>query len=58
MIQLNYDISMPESCFNCPLVDEEFHYCHGRLCSTAWECDAYKEKCPSWCPLTEVSNET
>lgn len=51
MIRIDFDIDMPQSCDYCPLLDEEFHYCHGRLCSTAWECDDYKTKRPEWCPL-------
>ena len=51
MIRIDFDIEMPQSCDDCPLQDEEFHYCHGRLCSAAWECDEYKEKRPQWCPL-------
>ncbi len=57
MIQINLDIKMPRSCKDCPLRDEEFHYCHGCLCSLAWECDNYKEARPEWCPLIEVRKE-
>ena len=58
MIKLEFDISMPKACIDCPLQDEEFRYCHGRLCSTAWECNAYYEIRPNWCPLIEVQDET
>ena len=46
MIKLELDISMPKACIDCPLQDEEFHYCHGRLCSAAWECENYEEARP------------
>lgn len=58
MIKLEFDIPMPKACIDCPLKDEEFHYCHGRLCSAAWECDNYEEARPRWCPLIEVQDET
>ena len=57
MIKLELDIPMPKACIDCPLQDEEFHYCHGRLCSAAWECENYEEARPKWCPLIEVKEE-
>lgn len=54
MIRLELDTDMPQGCDYCPLMDEEFHYCHGKLCNLAWECDDYKEVRPEWCPLLEV----
>lgn len=58
MIKIEFDIDLPKGCHYCPLPDEEFNYCHGRLCSSAWECDNYDEIRPEWCPLIEVKNET
>ena len=58
MIKIEFDKEMPQGCDYCSLMDEEFHYCHGRLCSVAWECDDYYEIRPNWCPLIEVKNET
>lgn len=57
MIQLNIDINIPNGCNYCPLQDEEFHYCHGRLCSSAWECEEYSEERPFWRPLKEIKDE-
>jgi len=54
MIRIELDIKLPQSCEDCPFQDEEFHYCHGKLCNLAWECDDYKEARPEWCPLLEV----
>jgi len=54
MIRIDLDIKMPDSCDDCPLQDEEFYYCHGRLCSAAWECSDYRNTRPEWCPLLEV----
>ena len=58
MITIKFDIELPKGCGYCPLVDEEFNYCHGTLCGAAWECDNYDEIRPKWCPLVEVKDET
>ena len=59
MIKIEYDMKMPKSCAACPLIDEEFDYCHGHIEYKAWElADLYiqdKVK-PDWCPLIEVDN--
>lgn len=54
MIRIDLDARMPQGCDYCSLIDEEFHYCHGRLGGAAWECNDYKETRPEWCPLTEI----
>ncbi len=49
-------MNMPKNCQDCPLFDEEFYYCHGRLQYEAWEVkDIYKQhpSRPDWCPLME-----
>ena len=59
MLQINYDMDMPKTCSECPLIDEEFYYCHGRKEYSVWEVqDIYRHDLdrPSWCPLIEVNN--
>ena len=59
MIQINYDMKMPDNCWDCPLVDEEFNCCHGHNQYIAWELDKYnKGGKPDWCPLVEVRYES
>ena len=60
MIQINFDIPMPESCISCPLYDDEFDYCHGHIGDNlAWELADYRyEGKPNWCPLIEVNNDS
>ena len=57
MIRIEYDMKMPESCAECPLIDDEFYYCHGHIEYKSWEVeDIYKcdKTRPDWCPLIEV----
>ena len=59
MLQINYDMNMPKTCSECPLVDEEFYYCHGHKEYNVWEVqDIYRYDLdrPFWCPLIEVNN--
>ena len=37
MIRIELDMEIPISCSTCPLVDEEFYYCHGKRDYNAWE---------------------
>lgn len=54
MIRINLNIDMPQSCNSCPLQDDEFDYCHGKVGGNAWECSDYGKIRPEWCPLVEV----
>lgn len=56
MIRIEYDIELPKNCFDCPLLDDEFNYCHGHVKENkAWELDDYQYNGkPDWCPLIEV----
>ena len=56
MIRIEYNIELPKDCYACPLIDDEFDYCHGHLEAKAWELsDTIKDhKRPDWCPLIEV----
>ena len=62
MIRIEFDIELPKNCYTCPLIDDEFDYCHGHLEAKAWElADNYIKGTnrPNWCPLIEVKeNET
>lgn len=43
MIRIEYDMKMPESCAECPLIDDEFYYRHGHIEYKSWEVeDIYK----------------
>ena len=59
MIRIEYDIELPKNCFDCPLCDDEFNYCHGHIKENkAWELDDYQYTGkPDWCPLIEVKKE-
>lgn len=56
MIRIEYNIELPKDCYACPLIDDEFDYCHGHLEAKAWELsDTINDhKRPDWCPLIEV----
>lgn len=61
MIKINYNIDMPTTCSECPLLDDEFYYCHGRITYKAWEVQdiaRHDKSRPEWCPLIEVNDET
>lgn len=60
MIRIEYNIELPKNCYTCPLFDDEFDYCHGHLVAKAWELSdlSHNYKCPDWCPLIEVKNDT
>lgn len=54
-------MKMPNNCVCCPLMDDEFNYCHGHYESDrdrdCWELDDYRyEGKPNWCPLKEIKN--
>lgn len=56
MLKIEFDMNMPKNCQDCPLFDEEFYYCHGRLQYEIQEVkDIYKQHSsrPDWCPLIE-----
>ena len=56
MLQITYDIKMPNNCVCCPLMDDEFDYCHGHIADNcAWELTDYQHGGkPNWCPLKEI----
>lgn len=61
MIRIELDIELPKDCLACPLIDDEFDYCHGHLGAQAWELSDHNHDYtpPAWCPLIEVKeNET
>lgn len=60
MIIVEYNTDLPKNCYDCPLYDCEFRYCHGHSPARVWDCtdiDIYTEKLKD-CPLIEVENET
>ena len=60
MVKITYNMGMPENCYSCPLMDEEFYYCHGKIGSKAWELKGisrFEPSRPSWCPLKEICAE-
>ena len=63
MIRIEYNIELPKDCYACPLIDDEFDYCHGHLTTDSEELRPYLRTTshpkPDWCPLIEVKeNET
>ena len=58
MIRIEYNIELPKDCYACPLLDDEFEYCHGHLATDSRELRPYLRTVPytkpDWCPLIEV----